>query len=74
MKFAKRLAREIELLSPAVDNGGRRPDNCEYPWEDAKKKLWIPAEYHFSVGQLLFERHGRTTLKLIRAAVLRLAT
>jgi hypothetical protein len=28
------LAREIELLSPAVKDGGRRPDNCEYPWEE----------------------------------------
>jgi hypothetical protein len=74
LRFAKRLAREIELLSPAVDDGGRRPDNCEYPWEDARKKLWIPAEYKFFANQLLFDRHGRTVLKLIRAAIVRLAT
>ncbi len=73
LRFAKRLSREIELLSPAVDDGGRRPDNCEYPWEDATKKLWIPALHKFFANQLLFEPHGRTVLKLIRAAILRLA-
>jgi hypothetical protein len=74
LQFTKRLAREIELLSPAVDDGGRRPDNCEYPWEDVAKKLWIPADYQFFANQLLFQPHGRTVLKLIRAAILRLAT
>lgn len=70
--FTRRLAREIELLAPTVNDGGKRPDNCEYPWEDAKGKLWIPSDYKFFTSQLLFEPHGRTVLKLIRAAVLRL--
>jgi hypothetical protein len=26
------LAREIELLHPSMDKGGKRRDNCEYPW------------------------------------------
>ena len=39
VKHARRLAREIELLAPAVDAGGKRPDNCEYPWEDATGRV-----------------------------------
>jgi len=58
VRFAKRLARELELLSPAVDDGGRRPDNCEYPWEDAAKRLWIRRINKFFANQLLFEPHG----------------
>jgi hypothetical protein len=73
VQFVRRLAREIELLSPSVDDGGKRPDNCEYPWEDGHGKLWIPAEYHFFTNQLLLERHGRNVLKLIAAAIQRLA-
>ena len=34
LKHAKQLCQEIELLAPAVKRGGRRPDNCEYPWTD----------------------------------------
>jgi hypothetical protein len=33
--MVRQLAREVDLLAPAVDDEGRRPDNCEYPWEDA---------------------------------------
>lgn len=33
MKQVRNLSREIELLAPTVDSL-RRPDNCEYPWED----------------------------------------
>ncbi len=29
------LAREMELLSPSVNDGGTRPANREYPWVDA---------------------------------------
>jgi hypothetical protein len=58
LRFAKHLAREIELLSPAVDDGGRRPDNCEYPWEDTGKKLWIPAEYSSSPTNCSLNRMG----------------
>jgi hypothetical protein len=72
--FARRLAREIELLAPAVDDGGRRPDNCEYPWEDRQGKLWIPADFSFFTEGLLLEPHGRTVLKLLRAAIQRLVS
>lgn len=26
------ICREVDLLHPQVDDGGRRPDNVEYPW------------------------------------------
>jgi hypothetical protein len=29
--MVRQLAREVDLLAPAVDHGGRRPDNCESP-------------------------------------------
>jgi hypothetical protein len=67
--FMKRLAREIELLSPAVDDGGKRPDNCEYPWEDGMGNVWIPAEYQFSATQLLSQPQGGKVLELIRMAI-----
>lgn len=72
LKYAKRLAGEIELLAPAVDEGGKRPDNCEYPWEDKQQKLWAPISYTFFTEQLLTEPHGRTVLKLIKASIDRL--
>ena len=73
LKYTKKLAGEIELLAPAVTEEGKRPDNCEYPWEDAQKKLWIPIAYTFFTEQLLLEPHGRTVLKLIQWSIDRLA-
>jgi hypothetical protein len=67
------IAREIELLAPAIDDGGRRPDNSEYPWEDDTGRLWVPADYTFPIEFLLQQRHGRTILKIIRRAVYDLA-
>jgi hypothetical protein len=39
MPRIRQLAREIELLSPAVKRDGQREDNCEYPWEAGGKVL-----------------------------------
>jgi len=69
----KRLAREIELLSPAVKDGGRREDNCEYPWEHGGK-LHVPAEWHFPNLDLLTEQGGRNILKRILEAINRLVS
>ena len=69
----KRLAREIELLSPAVTDGGRREDNCEYPWENGGKVM-VPAEWPFVNLNLLTAPVGRNILKRIRAAIDRLAS
>jgi len=73
LRYARGLAREIELLAPSVDSAGKRPDNCEYPWEDATGKLWVPVDYAFPVDQLLLHPHGFKVLKLIRRATERLA-
>lgn len=66
---ARRLAREIELLSPAVDRDGQRPDNCEYPWEDADGNLHVPLDWSFTPVSLLEAPGGRTFLKLLRGAI-----
>ncbi len=67
------LARELELLSPSVDDGGRRPANCEYPWVDAAGRLHVPAEEPFPNLAALDTHLGTVFLKLLRAAVDRMA-
>jgi hypothetical protein len=71
----RHLAREIELLAPAVGDAGRRPDNCEYPWEDAAAPdiVHVPAEHDFSHVKMLYEPAGRLLLKLVTRAIERLA-
>jgi len=69
MRHFSHLAREIELLSPAVDDAGRRPDNCEYPWEIGGGSICIPAEHQFSNLDLLTQPDGRTFLNYIRHAI-----
>ncbi len=69
---ARQLALEIELLAPAVKRGGRRPDNCEYPWEDDSGSLHLPLEHSFHSSQLMLMPAGLTILKLVRGAISRL--
>ncbi len=72
--IVRQLAREVDLLAPAVDDGGRRPDNCEYPWEDAGGTLHVPAEYDFGSLETLHEhRAGATFLKIVIVAASELA-
>ena len=66
---ARHLAREIEVLAPAVKRGGQRPDNCEYPWEDDRAELHVPLDWSFQPAQLIVDPAGRTILKLIRGAI-----
>jgi hypothetical protein len=47
MEHARVIAAEIDVLAPAVKLEGARPDNCEYPWEDAAGKLHIPIDWKF---------------------------
>jgi len=68
----KLLASEIELLTPAVRRGGRRLDNCEYPWEDEQQRLHVPIRWNFTPSQLIVEPAGRTFLKLLHDAIQRL--
>jgi hypothetical protein len=72
-KRARPLAREIELLSPSVDDGGNRPANCEYPWADAAGLIHVPADEAFPNLSALDGRLGQLFLKLVRTAVDRLA-
>ncbi len=67
--FTRHLAAEIELLNPALDRGGRRPNNCEYPWENGKRILHSPLDWKFTPSHLLKQRHGLTFLKLVHAAI-----
>ena len=62
------LAREIELLAPAVKDGGRRQENCEYPWETTGGRLVVPVDYEFPSLSLLGTDSGREFLKLLRLA------
>ena len=69
---ARQLAQEIDVLAPAVKRGGQRPDNCEYPWEDAGGILHVPLDWTFPPSTLSVTPTGRTILKLIRGAINRL--
>ena len=63
----KRLARRIELLAPAVDDGGGAPANCEYPWVGPDGVVHAPADHDFGFG-LLHEPAGKLLLKVLDAA------
>jgi len=64
----RHLAEEIEVLNPAVRRDGRRPDNCEYPWE-AEGRVSSPLDRTFQPLRLVVAPAGRTFIKLIRAAI-----
>lgn len=72
VRFCKRLAREIELLAPSVDDGGRRPDNCKYPWVDGLDHIHLPAEWQFAVTTLLRKPLCNSIFKVIADALDRL--
>jgi hypothetical protein len=67
-RFVKKLAQEIEFLSPSLDDGGKRPDNCEYPWEQGGI-VYSPLRRSFIALQLLTEPSGITFLKSLRNAI-----
>lgn len=72
LRRARLLASEIDVLAPAVTRNGQRPDNCEYPWEDARARLHVPLDWTFTPSELLVQHAGRTALKLIVGAIDRL--
>lgn len=69
MQSVRKLAREIELLAPAVDDGGGRPDNCEYPWLNSSGHVTTPRTYAFPCQDLLQQNVGTTLLKVLRSAL-----
>ena len=56
---------KIELLNPAVLDGGRSPQNSEYPWPGDDGSIIAPADHNFEFNAL-FERAGVSLLKIIR--------
>jgi hypothetical protein len=66
----RRVAREIELLAPAVNDAGRRPSNCEYPWLDAaSSRVTAPCDIRFSALDLPRDPTLRLILKMLPIAV-----
>lgn len=72
LEHARLIAEEIEMLAPAVRRDGSRPDNCEYPWEDAGGVLRVPVDWTFKPSAMLMARAARTFLKLVFDAIERL--
>jgi hypothetical protein len=67
-----KLARQIEWLAPAMTDDGRRPDNCEYPWERVRGSglYTVPADYDFpELTRLLRSPAGVFLLKMLPSAV-----
>ena len=70
LKHFRYLAKEIEVLNPAMDRDAR-PDNCEYPWA-AGEKVISPLDWSFTPADLLTRPNGRVFLKTLRLAIDRL--
>lgn len=62
MLAIRALCREVDLLHPQVDDGGRRPDNVEYPWQ-AQGSSYVPAEFTFPLASNLYKNPGPALLK-----------
>lgn len=65
----KHLAREIELLSPAVDAAGQRPQNCEYPYQGPGGEVRCPATDTWPSLELAKESAGRLLLTVLPMAI-----
>jgi hypothetical protein len=61
------LARKIELLNPDIKDGGRSPQNREYPWIAADGSVKPPAD-HPCQFNILFEKAGVSLMKILRQA------
>jgi hypothetical protein len=71
LTFTRHMAAEIEVMNPAVNRNGLRPDNCEYPWENGAQVLRSPLDWTFSPLRLLRGPFGPTFVKLLRLAICR---
>jgi len=63
MKIIRDLCREIDLLHPQIDHGGKRPDKAEYPWAGVAG-IETPALWRFGVAQRLTTVPGRLLVKV----------
>lgn len=71
MQKVRQFCREVELLAPAVEDAGRRPDNCEYPWGEADAggrllRVRVPVEHRFGVDDMARCREAKQVLKFVR--------
>lgn len=73
VKAIRSLARQIELLAPAVQDAGRIPADCEYPWLGPAGHVIAPADRSLGIT-ILTEKAGATLLKIVRAATHDLAS
>jgi hypothetical protein len=71
LTLVRHLAGEIEVLNPAMQRDGLRPDNCEYPWE-AGDHVISPLDWSFHPLGLVTVRGGPTFIKLLKGAIDRL--
>ena len=67
LALIKRLAREIEVLAPACDEGETRPDNTEYPWQDVNGNVLTPCLHNFAEIDLL-EKDIRPLVRILQFA------
>jgi hypothetical protein len=56
------IAREIEILAPALAQGGPNP---EYHWADNSGQVHVPADYEFPLAKLLQSPWGLHLIKFI---------
>jgi hypothetical protein len=61
------IAREIERLAPAVDQG-TAPENSEYPWA-TDQGVVVPCEYGYPNLVMLTQPSGLRFLRLVKMAV-----
>jgi len=69
LKRVRSLAREIELLNPAVDNAGQQPVNCEYPWIAPDDRVVAPADHSWPNLSLAQDPIGNLILKILPMAI-----
>ncbi|MGL4462097.1 MAG: hypothetical protein ACRC1K_08080 [Planctomycetia bacterium] len=62
MKSLRSLCRDVDLLHPQIDQGGRRQDNVEYPWT-VQGRSFVPTEYEFPLNRRLHQKSGMVPLK-----------
>lgn len=71
----RQICREVDLLSPAVRDGEKRPDNTEYPWASQDgKSIIAPCERKFPIDSRLRNPEGKMLLKIASWLTHKLAT
>ncbi|MBN1612677.1 MAG: hypothetical protein JW940_38995 [Polyangiaceae bacterium] len=63
------LAAVVQVLAPAAEAGGARPDNCEYPWTTTDGSVVSPIDHPFECARLLRAPGGTTFLKVLEASL-----